>query len=69
MKKPICGFCGNDVFAEFSGSGSGNIPLASQSLMGEPLCYSVCVKCGTVNRIYVKDPEKLFKTRNTGKWI
>lgn len=69
MEKPICSFCGNDVFMEVAGGGYVNIQQLSAPLAGEPLYYSICVKCGTVNRAYIKNSQKLVQKLNKGKWI
>ena len=69
MEKPVCSFCGNDVFMELTSSGYGGVQLQGATLGGELLYYSVCVKCGTVNRSYIKNPQKLVQKMNKGKWI
>ncbi len=60
MEKAVCSYCGNNTFTEFTGGvASGVMPLSGKTNLKEPLNYSVCLKCGTVNRIYVKNPYKL----------
>lgn len=64
MEKTVCSYCGNDVFTEVPGGSIGGVvggvvPLSDKFTAGERLFYSVCVKCGTVNRTYVKNPHKL----------
>ena len=64
MEKQICSYCGNNVFTEVPGGSIGGVvggvvPLSDKFSAGEKLYYSVCVKCGTVNRTYVKNPCRL----------
>ena len=60
MEEQICSYCGNNVFTEVPGGSIGGVvPLSDKFSAGEKLYYSVCVKCGTVNRAYVKNPCRL----------
>ena len=73
MEKSICSYCGNDVFTEIPGGSIGGVvggvvPLSGKVSVGETIYYSVCVKCGTVNRTYVKNPQKLV-VKPSGRFV
>ncbi len=73
MEKTICSYCGNNVFTEIPGGSIGGVvggvvPLSGKFTAGEQLYYSVCVKCGTVNRTYVKNPSRLV-VKSDNKFI
>ena len=42
----------------------GAISATSHKISGRPLYHSVCKKCGSVVRSFVREPEKLLKRRD-----
>lgn len=64
--KMICSYCGGENFVDvggdsFGGSVSGGVvPLSNSPKCGSPLCLTVCLKCGTVNRMYFENPHELI---------
>lgn len=60
----ICPFCGGSEIIEAFQSGYGAIYATQNKLGGCGLYHSVCRKCGSVVRSYVKDPEKLLKKKD-----
>ncbi len=56
-----CPYCGASDMIEACQGGYGAIVATSHKLGGCALYHSVCRKCGTIVRSYVKDPEKLLK--------
>ena len=64
-KRMICSYCGGDNFVDvggdsFGGISGGVVPLSNSKKSGSPLCLTVCLKCGTVNRMYFKNPHELI---------
>ena len=59
-----CPYCGSSEMIEAYQSCYGAIVATSHKLGGCSLYHSVCRKCGTIVRSYVKDPEKLLKHRD-----
>ena len=59
-----CPFCGSAEMIEACQTGYGAIVATSHMFGGCSLYHSVCRKCGSIVRSYVKDPEKLLKRRD-----
>ena len=59
-----CPYCGSSEMIEACQGGYGAIVATSHKLGGCALYHSVCRKCGSIVRSYVKDPEKLLKRRD-----
>lgn len=59
-----CPYCGSSEMIEALQSCYGAIYTKSHTLGGCALYHSVCRKCGTIVRSYVKDQEKLLKRRD-----
>lgn len=56
-----CPFCGGTEMIETLQFPYGTITAISNLLGGIRLYHTVCRKCGSVVRSYVKEPEKLLK--------
>lgn len=59
-----CPYCGGTEMIETFQSEYGAVTATSNKLGGRPLYHSVCRKCGSVVRSYVKEPEKLLKRKD-----
>ena len=59
-----CPYCGSTEMIEAFQTGYGAIVATSNKFGGCSLRHSVCRKCGSIVRSYVKDPEKLLKRRD-----
>ncbi len=59
-----CPYCGSTEMIETFQGGYGAAVATSNKLGGCALYHSVCRKCGSVVRSYVKDPEKLLKRKD-----
>lgn len=57
-----CPFCNGTEFIETRQSGYAQI--GGEGLHGATLYHTVCRRCGSVVRSYVKEPEKLLKRKN-----
>ncbi len=58
-----CPYCGGIEFIEAFQGGYGAIVATSNKMGGVGLYHSVCRKCGSIVRSYVKEPEKLLKKK------
>lgn len=61
---PSCPYCGGTEIIEAYQSAYGAVTATSNKFGGVSLYHSVCRKCGSVVRSYVKDPEKLLKRKD-----
>ena len=59
-----CPFCGGTEFIETFQSAYGAVSSTSNKLGGCTLYHSVCRRCGSVVRSYVREPEKLLKKKD-----
>lgn len=59
-----CPYCGGTDFIESCQDGYAAITATSNIWGGRKLYHSVCRKCGSVVRSYVKEPEKLLKKKD-----
>lgn len=59
-----CPYCGGTEIIETYQGGYGAIVATCHQFGGVALYHSVCRKCGSVVRSYVKDPEKLLKKKD-----
>ena len=59
-----CPFCGGTEMIRTFQGGYGAISAESNKWGGCTLYHSVCRRCGSVVRSYVKDPEKLLKRKD-----
>lgn len=59
-----CPYCGGTEIIEALQSGYAAISARSNQWGGQALCHSVCRRCGSIVRSYVKDPEKLLKKKD-----
>ncbi len=59
-----CPYCGSTEMIEALQSAYGAIYAKSHPFGGRALYHSVCRKCGSIVRSYVKEPEKLLKLRD-----
>lgn len=62
-----CPFCGGTEVIESFQSAYGAVTGAENRFGGVALYHSVCRKCGSVVRSYVKDPEKLLKRKDRNR--
>ena len=62
-----CPYCGGVEMIECCQDGYGAVTALSHKLGGRTLYHTVCRKCGSVVRSYVKEPEKLLKRRDRRK--
>ncbi len=61
---PRCPYCGCTEMIEAVQTAYGAVSATSHKIAGRPLYHSVCRKCGSVVRSYVREPEKLLKRRD-----
>ena len=59
-----CPYCGGTEMIEACQGGYGSVSALSNKWGGAALYHSICRRCGSVVRSYVKDPEKLLKKRD-----
>lgn len=59
-----CPFCGGIEMIETYQSGYGAITSKMNPFGGSAIYHSVCRKCGSVVRSYVKEPEKLIRKKD-----
>lgn len=59
-----CPYCGGTEMIEAYQSGYATVSALSNKFGGVALYHSICRRCGSVVRSYVKDPEKLLKKRD-----
>ena len=60
----ICPYCGGTETIEVYQTYYGAVASVENKLHGADLYHTVCRKCGSVLRSYVKDPEKLLKKKD-----
>lgn len=60
----FCPYCGGTEMIEVYQSAYGAVTAVGNSFGGRTLYHSVCRRCGSVVRSYVKEPEKLLKRRD-----
>ena len=61
---PICPYCGGGEMIEARQSGYADISSEDNIWGGVALYHTVCRRCGSVVRSYVKNPEKLLKRKD-----
>ncbi len=61
---PRCPFCGGTEMIETFQAAYGAVSSVNNRLGGCVLHHSVCRRCGSVVRSFVKEPEKLLKRRD-----
>ena len=59
-----CPYCGGNEIIEAYQTAYAAVTATSNKLGGRPLYHSICLKCGSVVRSYVKEPEKLLKRKD-----
>lgn len=60
----VCPFCGgNEVITAYQ-SAYGAVSAVENIFGGCALYHSICRKCGSILRSYVKEPEKLLKKKD-----
>ena len=59
-----CPHCGGTEMIEAYQSGYAVVAGLSHKMGGVNLYHSICRRCGSVVRSYVKDPEKLLKKKD-----
>ena len=59
-----CPCCGGTEMIEAYQSGYAAVISPSHKMGGAALYHSICRRCGSVVRSYVKDPEKLLKKKD-----
>ncbi len=59
-----CPYCGGTEMIECFQTGYGAISAVKNKLGGSTLYHSVCRRCGTIARSYVKNPEKLLRRKD-----
>ena len=64
LRNDRCPYCGGTEMLECFQTGYGALSCVKNKLGGRPLFHSVCRRCGSVVRSYVKEPEKLLKRRD-----
>lgn len=63
MKVSSCPYCLGTKFVE--GKHSGYAEVYGEGIFtSQPLYHQICLKCGSVVRSYVKEPQKLLKRKN-----
>lgn len=60
----LCPYCGGTEMIEACQNGYAVVSATGNKLGGKPLYHSICRRCGSVVRSYVKEPEKLLKRRD-----
>ncbi len=60
----VCPYCGGNEMIEAFQSAYGAIAAKSNPFGGAALYHSVCRRCGTIVRSFVKEPEKLLKKKD-----
>ena len=66
MKVQNCPYCLGSKFVEGKQQGYSEV-YGEGILTTSPLYHQICLKCGSVVRSYVKDPQKLLKRKNRNK--
>ena len=61
---PRCPYCGGGEMIETFQTGYGAVSATRNKLGGCTLYHSVCRRCGSVVRSYVKEPEKLLRRKD-----
>ncbi|MBR2520978.1 MAG: hypothetical protein IKE62_02190 [Oscillospiraceae bacterium] len=64
---PRCPYCGGTRMVEAFQTAYGAVSGTGHKLSGRPLYHSVCLKCGSVVRSFVKEPEMLLKRRDRNR--
>lgn len=65
IKDERCPYCGNSEFIQALSQGQGSVfGIENQWGMGQPLHHIICRRCGSVVRIYVRNPEALLKKKD-----
>ncbi len=59
-----CPYCGGTEMIEAYQTGYGAVSGTRHKLGGTPLYHTVCRRCGSVVRSFVKQPEKLLKRKD-----
>lgn len=59
-----CPYCGGTEMTEAFQAAYGAVAATSNKLGGRPLYHSICLRCGSVVRSYVKEPDKLLRRRD-----
>ena len=59
-----CPYCGGNKMVLAYQTAYGAVSSTSNRLGGRPLYHSVCLRCGSVVRSFVKEPEKLLKRKD-----
>ena len=59
-----CPYCGGTEMIESFQTAYAAVTATSNKLGGCSLYHSICRKCGSVVRSYVKEPEKLLKRKD-----
>ena len=60
----VCPYCGGSEMIEAYQTAYGALTSKNNPWGGAPLYHSVCRRCGSVVRSFVKEPEKLFKKKD-----
>lgn len=66
MKVTNCPYCLGTKFIEAKHQGYAEV-YGEGLFTSSPLYHQICLKCGSVVRSYVKDPQKLLKRKNRTK--
>ena len=59
-----CPYCGGTEMIEAYQSAYGAVTAKNNVWGGTPLFHTVCRRCGSVVRSYVREPEKLLKRKD-----
>lgn len=59
-----CPFCGGTEFIEAYQDAYGALTAVGSILRSEALYHTICRRCGSVVRSYVRQPEKLLKRKD-----
>lgn len=59
-----CPYCGGTEMIEALQNGYATLCAKSNQWAGRALYHTVCRRCGSVVRCYVKEPEKLLKKKD-----
>ena len=60
----VCPFCGGNEMIETYQTAYGALTAKSNPLGGCALYHSVCRRCGSIVRSFVKEPEKLLRRKD-----
>ncbi len=64
IKDEICPFCNGNKFVKAKQTGYGALVSCESMWLEGEIYHVICLRCGSVVRSYVKEPEKLIKKKD-----